>query len=186
MTRLLACAAAAALLSACMSDDGMATTSGARMMMANDNPAVRAADDAPAYAMTAAASDMFEIQSSQLALQHSQNADVRAFAQMMIDHHTLTTQKLMTALQQANMPPPPQALPPAKATRLQALSAAHGAEFDRMYMREQVLAHEEALAVHQGFSMHGNSAPLKALASQAVPIIQQHLARARDLSAGLG
>jgi putative membrane protein len=108
---------------------------------------------------------------------------VRAFGQLMIDHHTMSSQKLMTAAQQAGMPPPPQALPADKAARIRALSGAHGAAFDRMYMREQVMGHEEALAIHRGFSNTGDSPPLKAVAAQAVPIVQQHLTRANEISA---
>src|SRR3712207_8417473 len=44
-----------------------------------------------AYVRMAAASDLFEIQSSQLALQNAQRPEVRQFAQMLITHHTQTT-----------------------------------------------------------------------------------------------
>src|SRR5690242_19594464 len=44
--------------------------------------------DPQQFATKAGAAGLFEIQSSQLALTKLQNADIKAFAQMMIDDHT--------------------------------------------------------------------------------------------------
>ena len=50
--------------------------------------------DSQTYRMLAAQSDAFEIASSQLALQRSRNANVRRFAQDMIQAHSMTSQAL--------------------------------------------------------------------------------------------
>jgi putative membrane protein len=134
------------------------------------------------YLTMAAASDQFEIQSSQVALQKASNADVRQFAQMMIDHHTKTSADLMAAARQAGMTPPPPALPADKAAKVAALQNAPAAGFDAMYMREQVMGHEEALMIHQGYARDGDNATLKAAAAKTAPIVQQHLTRARSLA----
>ena len=67
-------------------------------MAGDPTPTARAA-----YVEMAAASDMFEIQSSQLARSRAQNPAIREFAQMMIDHHTQTTQQLRAAAQAAGV-----------------------------------------------------------------------------------
>jgi len=50
--------------------------------------------DAPTLVRTASASDAFEIQSSRLALERSGNPRVRAFAEHMINDHSMTTAQL--------------------------------------------------------------------------------------------
>ena len=64
--------------------------------MADAAPAETPTDSA-SYLTMAGASDLFEIQSSELALEKSQNAGGREFAQMMIDHHRKTTQDVTAA-----------------------------------------------------------------------------------------
>ncbi len=49
------------------------------------------------YRQMALISDSFEIQSSSLALERSRNPRVRRYAQMMIQHHSMTTQMLLPA-----------------------------------------------------------------------------------------
>jgi len=127
-------------------------------------------------------SDQFEIQSSQIALQRSQNADVRAFAQRMIDDHTRASQVMMQSVQNAGItPPPPPPLPADMAARLDMLRNASAADFDTVYLREQVMAHEMALALHQGCST-APDASVSGVSTQMVPIIQDHLTHVRTLS----
>jgi putative membrane protein len=138
-------------------------------------------EDRMGYIKLAAASDMFEIQSSQMALSRSQRPEVRQFAQMLITHHTQTTQQLMAAAQAAGISPPPP-MPMALAERmLGELNNASAANFDRVYLTQQVPAHEMALALHSNYARSGDTPALRATASGAVPIVQQHLTEARRL-----
>jgi len=137
------------------------------------------------YVAAAGASDLFEIRSSQVALQKAQRPEVKAFAQMMIDHHTKTTADLTAAARQGGLNPPPPALPAEKEGRIAALQSANGGQVDALYMREQVAGHEEALALHEGYARAGDNAALKAAAAKTAPIVRTHLDRARSL-AGAG
>ena len=175
MTRnLFAAVAAAALLAGCstMGADGTSTAMGAPADM---TPSTR-----DAYVQMAAASDLFEIQSSQLAVSRAQNPEVRAFAQMLIEHHTMTTQQLTAAATAAGTPPNPM-LMPMQAEMISQLQGANGAEFDRLYLRQQVPAHEMALALHSNYAGNGDTPTLRTVAAAAVPIVRQHLERARAL-----
>jgi len=67
---------------------------------------------APTYMRMAASGDLFEIQSSQLALQMSSNPAVRGFAQMLISDHTRMSSQMISAAQSAGLMPPPPALEP--------------------------------------------------------------------------
>jgi putative membrane protein len=60
-----------------------------------------------AYLRAAGESDLYEVTSSQLAIQRTQNPDVRRFATRMIDHHTGTTNALLAAARKAGIAPPP-------------------------------------------------------------------------------
>jgi putative membrane protein len=179
MIKFVTAASAAALLTACASGDP--SMSAAAPTGASGDAAAAAALSAPAYLMAAGASDQFEIQSSQIALTKARSGDVRSFAQMMIDHHTRTTADLMAAARRAGVTPPPPALTPDKEAKVAALRNADAASFDAMYMREQVAGHVEALALHQSYAQGGDQAALREAASKTVPIVREHLDRARAL-----
>jgi putative membrane protein len=148
--------------------------------------AATSATTAPAFVAAAGASDLYEIQSSQLVLQGAQNADIRRFAQMMVSDHTMTTQQVTAAAQSAGLNPPPPQLDAAKRDMIQQLQSASGADRERLYARQQVMAHQEALALHSSYARDGDNAALKAVAQQAVPIIQRHLAEIQRISASAG
>lgn len=162
----------------------LTTTACTSMMGDNDRPmtgATATPTNAAAYVPTAAASDLFEIQSSQVALQRSQNADVRRFAQMMIDHHTRTTQQLTAAARAAGMTPPTPQLTPMQRDMIAQLQTQSGAAFDRTYLTQQVQAHEMALALHGTYAARGDRPALRTAAAAAAPIVRQHLEEARRM-----
>lgn len=178
MLRLACSALSMIALSACSS---MGTSPGADMsgMSADMTP-----ENASAYVMMAGASDLFEIQSSQMALTRAQRPEVRQFAQMMVQHHTQTTQQVMAAARAAGMNPPPPQLMPMQADMIARLRNASGAGFDTLYLQQQVPAHEMALALHGNYANDGDMPALRTAASGAVPIVQSHLDQARRLSTG--
>jgi putative membrane protein len=133
----------------------------------------------------AAASDQFEIRSSQTLLQTSRNASLRQFAQMMIDHHTQTSAELMSAARASNLTPSAPALDTRKAEMVRALELAAGMSRDRLYVEQQVIAHQEALALHSNYAASGDNAALRAVAAKAVPIVQGHLTAAQRLQSGI-
>jgi putative membrane protein len=136
--------------------------------------------DRTGYVQTAAASDLFEIQSSQIAQTKAQRSEVRDFAQMMVTHHTQTTAALTAAASTSGITPQPTLMPP-QAAMIQELQQASPASFDQLYMRQQVAAHQMALALHQTYAARGDTAALRTVAATAVPIVQQHLTRAQQL-----
>ena len=73
-------------------------------------------------------------------------------------------------------------LPPPMQRMMDELQQTSGADFDRAYMRQQVVAHQTALNLHGNYARNGDTAALRAVASAAVPIVRQHLDRARQLA----
>lgn len=137
--------------------------------------------DRAGYVTTAAASDLYEIQSSQIALSKAQRPEVREFAQMLVTHHTQMTEALTTAARASGLTPPPPTLLPMHQEMIAELQRAPAAGFDSVYLRQQVPAHETALALHQNYAARGDAPALRAAAAAAVPIIRHHLDRAREL-----
>jgi putative membrane protein len=144
-------------------------------------PAAAAPGDAQAFLFHGGAGDIFEITKSMLAIQHSQNPQVRAFARMLIaDHTNLTNTNLATAKAAGVMPPPPELTPMQKGMITQLLAAAP-ADFDRVYLTQQIPAHQMALQIMQGYARSGDVPQLRQAAAGAVPIVQGHLAHAQQL-----
>lgn len=158
-----------------------ANTANVAELPANDlgaNPT--AAVSGQQFADMAAASDMFEIQSSRLALDKSKSDAVKTFARQMIDAHTQSSAKLKVAAAAATPPiKPAEQMPADKQAKLDALGAA--ADFDAAYIRDQTAAHEEALSMLQNYAAGGDAPSLKAFAAETAPIVSHHLEMARGL-----
>jgi putative membrane protein len=136
------------------------------------------------YATKAAGSDMYEIESARIAADKSKDADVKALAAMIRADHEKSTADLKAAA--AKVEPAITVTPAMTAEQtanIAALRAAADADFDRVYLEQQVAAHEKALAMVQDYADGGDVASLKEHASKVVAPITQHLARARELSA---
>lgn len=194
MRKLLIPAVAAALTAGCMSHnigapgttlwpggDGATRAGGMAGGDMNMDMADMTPEMAMPYMMMAASSDMFEIESSRLALQRAQRPEVRQYAQMLIQHHTMTSQQLMAAARSAGMTPPPPRMMPKEQRMLAELREANGAAFDAMYIRQQVPAHEMALALHQNYATSGDTPALRTVAASAVPLVTQHLQQAQQM-----
>lgn len=136
------------------------------------------------YVAKAGASDLYEIQSSQLAVQRANRPQVREFAQMLVTDHTRTTQLVTAAARSDGLNPPPPMLEPAQRTMLRQLQRARPRDFDRVYLSQQIPAHQQALMLHRNYARGGNGQALRRVASDAVPIVRHHLDEARRLSRG--
>lgn len=142
-------------------------------------------------AASASASNMDEIQTSQLAVQRAQNPDVRGFAQSMITQHQQFEQEMQAMLQAKGMAPMDNAfsgtlkrhLPPT----LQMLQSMQGAQFDLAYMTHQVGAHELTLhALDTTLIPNTRDPDMQAMLRERVrPAVAEHLARAMQIVAML-
>ena len=156
------------------------------------------------FVRNATISDMYEIQSSQLAAQRSQNQQVKQFAQEMVQDHTKTTDELQQLVRQ--MPPAgaqpqtgaggaavapgatfqvPTQLDPEHQQMLIQLQNAQGAEFDRLYARQQVMAHQDAVDMFRNYSQDGDNPQLRDWAGKTLPDLQDHLQKAQALQRGV-
>lgn len=147
-------------------------------------PPPEAKTQAMPYVMAAGKSDLYEINSSQVALEKTQNPEIRRFAQMLIKHHQKTTAATVKAAQAAKLTPTPPALDSATSASIAELQSASPADFDRIYIAQQIPAHQAALDLHRSYSSGGDVRQLRTSAKSAVPIVQQHLNAAMKMQGG--
>lgn len=140
-----------------------------------------AVTDPQEFADMAGSSNMFEIESSQLALDMSQTPEVQEFAQQMIDDHTLAGENMMTAAEEDGVTPP-SAMNEQHQAQYDELAAADEASFDQAYIEAQVMAHEEAVALFEGFATEGEESALRDFATQTLPTLQMHLEHVQGMS----
>jgi putative membrane protein len=130
----------------------------------------------------AAMGDMYEIESSKIALQRSKDPKVKALAQMLIDHHTAMTADLKAALKAGNVAAaPPTGLDERRKGLLDNLRAAGDSDFDGAYLHQQLAAHLEALTLHEGYQKLGDNETLKGVAAKAAPKVQKHIDEIRKI-----
>jgi putative membrane protein len=152
---------------------------------AADNPAGKpaaqtanapSAADVNGYVEKAATADMFEVQSSQMALEKTKDPSLRKFAEHMVNDHTKSSHKLQDTLKAANIAvTPPAKLDQAHQDQLAQLRSASGDQFDRQYRDMQLQGHQEALKLHSDYSKNGGNEALKRFATETAPVVQQHL-----------
>lgn len=145
-------------------------------------PQAAASRDAQAFLFHGGAGDVFEITTSMMAMQHSRNPQVRAYASMLIGDHTMLTNNALASAKSAGVMAPPPVLSAAQRGMITQLMSA-GASFDRVYLQQQVPAHQMALSMMQGYAAGGDTPALRQAAAGAVPKVQAHLAQAQQLLA---
>lgn len=151
---------------------------------AND-PALPAANTAAGFVTRAALSDMYEIESSRLALAQSQSNEVKRFAQMMIDAHTGTTREALDLVRTQNLSiAPPPSLDRAGSDRIADLRSAAPTDFDDRYIDQQTEAHQRALTLMRDYERSGDNAAFRTWAGRTATAIEGHLTMARALDAG--
>ncbi|GAA4016555.1 hypothetical protein GCM10022280_14500 [Sphingomonas swuensis] len=144
-------------------------------------PQGAATQQASAYLFHGGAGDVFEITSSMILLGKSSNPQVRAYATMLIDHHSRTTNLALTNAKAAGVMAPPPEMSPMQKTMIGQLHAASPASIDRLYLQQQVPAHQQALALQSGYARNGDTPLLRQTAQGAVPIVQSHLNEAQQM-----
>jgi putative membrane protein len=138
------------------------------------------------FVTAAATSDMYEIQAAKLAEQKSADPAVKKFAARMIHDHTASSDKLKALLAKGGINATlPTDLDERRKGLLDNLSKAGPADFDKMYIHQQVDAHDEAVTLLKGFIDHGDNDALKGFATSILPTVQEHLAMAKQLQASM-
>jgi putative membrane protein len=134
------------------------------------------------FVTEAAQSDMFEIQSSKMAL-NSADAPTKDFAQKMIDDHTKTTDELKAAVGKGEAHATlPTAMSSSQQSMLDTLKGLKGTDFDKQYHSDQVSGHKDAVSLFERYGKSGEDAGLKDWAAKTTPALKRHLEMAQNLN----
>lgn len=124
--------------------------------------------------------NLAEIETGRLALEKTQNTQVRQYAQQMIDEHTKALQELQQLGQkkQVKLPDDADFQHKAIATAMRLLS---GETFDKQYIRQIALRDHRRTEDLLQKAQRSQDADIKAYAGKLLPVVQRHLSMARDL-----
>jgi putative membrane protein len=123
-------------------------------------------------------SGTFEVETSKLALDKTQNADLRAFAERMVTDHTKAGEQLDQIATSENIsvdePSTPSKLDKKHEAMLDKLRGANGNQFDRLYVQMQQNGHADAVKLFSKYAKSGDNAALKTFAQETLPTLQDH------------
>lgn len=126
------------------------------------------------FAVAAADGGLFEVESSQLALQKAKSPEVKKLAQMMVTDHTKANEELK-GLAQVKGISLPAAVGEDHRDKIQKLQEKTGADFDKEYIDLMVKAHEKDVKAFEKQAEDGNDAELKSWAAGKVTTLRHHL-----------
>ncbi len=132
-------------------------------------------DSPQQFADKAAVANLFEIETSKLAVKMSKNKDVLAFANKMITDHTKAGTAFKAAVGKATgVTAPAEKLDEAHQSKLDDLKGKTGEDFDKAYIDAQQDAHDDAVSLFDSYANNGDDAALKAFAAETLPTLKAH------------
>jgi len=129
-----------------------------------------------------AAANIAEVESGKVALEKSKSAEIKKFAQMMVDDHTkgLADVQALAKAKGVDLPDGPDLKHKAVMVEFKALQ---GATFDSRYVKQAGVGdHEATEKLLKKTQAEARDADLKALATKMLPIVQGHLKHAQQLA----
>ncbi|PPE72021.1 DUF305 domain-containing protein [Solimonas fluminis] len=129
----------------------------------------------------AAVAGMFEVQSSEIALQLGSDPAIKSFAQMMVTDHSAANAKLKSlALAKGVMLPT--GLDKDHQAKLEKLKAAKpGKEFDETYADLMEDGHDDAVQLFEKASKKAKDKDVQKLAAETLPTLKHHSEKAEKL-----
>jgi putative membrane protein len=134
------------------------------------------------FAEMARMSNLFDIETSKVALEKATSPEVRAYAKQMIDDHMRASELMQPASESEGIDLPTE-LDEQHRVQLEAIAKSQGQDFDKVYLSAQLEAHEQAVALFEGYASKGTPGALKDFAAKTLPTLQEHLQDVKVLSA---
>jgi putative membrane protein len=131
----------------------------------------------------AAAAGMAEVKAGEVAKDRATGDDVKKFADHMVTDHTKANKEFTELLGKKNVSAPKEMREQDRAA-IDNLSKLKGAAFDREYVKQQLAAHKEAVALFEEESKNGKDADLRAFAEKTLPTLREHLKQVTTLAGG--
>jgi putative membrane protein len=149
--------------------------------------AAMAADASPdqSFYKHLAEGNIAEVRDGRLAEKKAADQKIKDFGAMMVKDHSAAGQELAALAQSKGikLPDGPGMGADTKKAELEMLS---GETFDKSYVKSQIKAHEETVALLQKEIATGQDAQAKAFAQKVLPTVQSHLQAIQGIAAGMG
>jgi putative membrane protein len=147
--------------------------------------AVAADDPDASFYKNAAEAGISEVDLGNLAEQKASSQDVKDFGAQMVKDHSAANEKLqsLAASKSISLPTSAGVGDMANKAKLELLS---GDTFDKSYIKSQIKAHHEAIALFKKESTSGQDPEAKALATATLPTLHEHLHMAYAAAKTLG
>lgn len=151
-------------------------------------PTAALAADATAdlqFYKTLAEGGIAEVRDGKLAQDKSSNPQIKDFGAMMVKDHSAANQELVALAQSKGIKLP--GGPGLSADTTQAkLDVLTGETFDKSYVKGQVKAHRDTVALLQKEIDTGQDVQAKAFAHKVLPTVQSHLKTIEGIAGGMG
>lgn len=142
------------------------------------------AEDDADFAVEAATGSMMEVQLGTLALTKASDAQVKQFAQMMVDDHTKANNELKGLAQQKNITLPT-TLDNEHQRKFDNLNEKSGKDFDKDYIDLMVSDHKSDVRKFEDEAEDGKDADLKSWSSSKLATLRHHLEEAQRIQDAL-
>jgi len=146
-------------------------------------PVVRAGDKAmstEAFVAKVIDCNVTEKDLAEKAVKSAQSADVRKYAQRLIDDHTKLNTRALAMARELKIGVVTATSAEHKEALLK-LTTATGNDFDRAFMRHMVKSHENAIKMFETQSKNSNRQEVRTFATESLPTLREHLDMARKL-----
>lgn len=146
----------------------------------NSKSSLQSSDES--FVKTAGADGMAEIKLATLGTQKAERADVKEFAQMLVNDHTKLKDEL-TALAQRKGVELSAVIDPKAAETFQSLEKESGKDFDKAFLSQMEKDHKKDISNFEDAEKNAADADVKAWASNTLPTLRSHLAKVQELAA---
>ena len=121
-----------------------------------------------------------EVELAQDALTHATNADVKSFAQKLVDDHTKANGELEQFATSHGVTIPTEVEAKAKEVK-ERLMKLTGKSFDQAFLKQMVDDHTSTIKAFEDESKNGTDADLKSWVDKTLPTLRDHLKMAQNL-----
>lgn len=136
------------------------------------------------FVKMAAQSGMAEVKVAELGSKKAENADVKAFAETLIKHHTAVNTELKDFAAKKGVELSASA-PADSADKVQGLEKESGKKFDKEFLQGLISSHKKSIKNFENASADSKDGELKAWVDKTLPTLKSHLEQAQALEGKL-
>jgi putative membrane protein len=137
------------------------------------------------FVTQASAAGLAEVNLSREAMQHATAANMKKFAQHMVEDHTKANMELNQLADKKGLRVA-MSMDQKHQELADELARLTGAEFDRGYSDAMLMDHKEAVTLFSDEAKNGQDADVKAWAGKTLPTLKEHLKMAEELTGTKG